>query len=72
MPDQPVQPVGYYDDDTIATWLAPETPQFNLRRAPMAGPLRTNPTMYYATAFWTADGFSVKQGVTVNTLVAGP
>ena len=31
-----------------------------------------NPTFYYAVSFFPQDGYSIKQGATVNTLVAGP
>ena len=71
MPDQPFPPAGYYNDDTIATWLPSSDVSYQLPRR-MAAPLRTNPTFYYATAFYTQDGYSILQGVTVNTLQAGP
>lgn len=58
-----------YDDDTIATWQ-PQPWCYSQPRKLNVPP--NNPTTYYALAFFPRDGFSVKQGITVNTLVAGP
>ena len=66
----PLPPNGSFTDDWIAPWLAAVEDAQRAQRVQLVP--ANNPTNYYAVAFWTQDGFSVKQGVTVNTLVAGP
>ena len=71
MPAPQSGPTGLQSDNIVALWSEPAMSVFWERKKSGRVP-PNNPTFYYAVSFFPQDGYSIKQGATVNTLVAGP